>query len=399
MGFVLFALVMVLFLFVLRPMQRNFGEIGLVGSELSFLVVAIIYALIFRIPLKEMFPVKKFSARDFFGSLFLTAGGVFFGLISIILAALIFPSSLQGSDIQSINKYIDGGSGYIVIILLMAVLPAICEEAIHRGAILTNLRTIKKEWIIVLIMGLFFGINHWSVLRFANTAIMGCCLTYIVVRKNNIILTSIMHFLINFSATTYSYVSNYLSRRSGGVSVSGDEISAVVNPASLRAALSSFLFIGAGAPFLMIAGLCLLNPETNKKIKFILAGIIAAVMITGAAGVAMYNASMNILQTSFNYKVVLEESKSTPVDFEIIESGDYDITCTVLQSDGEYLIHVEKPGGDYFEELIPNGGNIRTYKATKHLERGRYRFIIINGKNSLGDTPVFSIQINKAQET
>ena len=89
MGFVLFAALMGLFVTVCAYMQMHWGMIGLVTSELVFLVLAVAYALIFRIPLKEMFPIKKFSARDFFGSLLLVLGGVSFGLISIALVGIL----------------------------------------------------------------------------------------------------------------------------------------------------------------------------------------------------------------------------------------------------------------------------------------------------------------------
>ena len=47
----------------------------------------------------------------------------------------------------------------VVVGFIAAVIcPPICEEAIMRGAILSNFRSIKKDWVIVLIMGLFeFG--------------------------------------------------------------------------------------------------------------------------------------------------------------------------------------------------------------------------------------------------
>ena len=75
MGFVFFAAVIVLVIFACRPMQEAWKVTGLIATEAVFLVLAIGYALLFRIPLKEMFPVGRFTARDLFGSLFLVSGG------------------------------------------------------------------------------------------------------------------------------------------------------------------------------------------------------------------------------------------------------------------------------------------------------------------------------------
>ena len=97
-GFVLFAVVMVMFIFVGAQMQTAWRIYGLIATEAMFLVIAILYAVVFRIPLKEMFPVKKFKARDLFGSLFLAVGGVLIGLVSVALVGMLIPSSLEAGE-------------------------------------------------------------------------------------------------------------------------------------------------------------------------------------------------------------------------------------------------------------------------------------------------------------
>ena len=238
MGFVLFAVLMVYFIFVCVPMQTAWGIWGLIATEVSFLVIAIVYGLIFKIPLKEMFPIKKFSAREFFGSIMLVAGGSMFGLISVGIVGVLFPSTLESGDVAAITDYISNGPGYIFLIFIIAVLPAICEEAIHRGAILTSFRSIKKEWVIVLIMAVFFGINHLSFLRFINTAILGACLSYIVIKKNNILLSSISHFTVNFAASSISYISSLLFKKATGSALSGSDISSGSNETAWRSPAS-----------------------------------------------------------------------------------------------------------------------------------------------------------------
>ncbi|MBQ1247965.1 MAG: CPBP family intramembrane metalloprotease, partial [Clostridiales bacterium] len=280
MGFVLFAVVMVLFLFAGARMQTAWRIYGLIATEAMFLVIAILYAVIFRIPLKEMFPVKKFKVRDFFGSLFLAGGGVLIGFVSIAIVGILIPSSLGAGDVQAISEFNSGSSGYLLTIFAMAVTPAICEEAIQRGAIIANFRTIKKDWIIVLIMGLFFGIFHMSVLRFINTAIMGACLSYIVVKKNNMVLSSLMHFLINFVATSLSYVASVNSGNSAAAALTAD---------TMKVALGTYLLMGFAAPFFIVIGLMLLNPESHKKIRFLFAAIASVIMLIGGFAVTISN--------------------------------------------------------------------------------------------------------------
>lgn len=396
MGFVLFALVMAFFIFVCVPMQTAWGVWGLVATEVSFLVIAIVYGLIFRIPLKEMFPIKKFSAREFFGSILLIAGSSLFGLISVGVIGVLFPSTLEGGDVAAITDYISNGPGYILIIFVIAVLPAICEEAIHRGAILTNFRSIKKEWVVILIMAIFFGINHLSFLRFINTALLGACLSYIVIKKNNILLSSLSHFTVNFAASSISYLSSLMLKKATGSALSGSDISSAMSSGVMKTALSTYLFYGVIAPFLIVVGLLLLNPASHKKIRFLFAGIIAVICLVSSIGLTAYNTSHNkVVTANFNYTVTRENEESPAIDFDIEEEGNYSVVCVLMKADGEYIARiVDENGNTVSEDEFPQG-SIRSLTANKHLEPGHYELIMVAGKGTVGDTPVFSIQVNK----
>ena len=397
MGFVLFAALMLYFVFVCAPMQTAWGIWGLVATELSFLVIAIVYGLIFRIPLKEMFPIKKFSARDLFGSIFLVIGGTLIGLISVAVVGILIPSSVEGSDVEALTDFIVDGPGYLLTMIILALCPAICEEAIHRGAILSNFRTIRKDWVIVLIMAVFFGINHMSVLRFINTAILGACLSYVVVKKNNILLSSIMHFTVNFSASTISYLSTVMLKSIAGGNFSGSDISSQFNSGSLRNVLGTYLMIGCIAPILIVLGLMMLNPQGHKKIRFLFAGIIAAAMFVGSIGYTAYNTNANTLvQCSFNYTVTQDNSESLPVDLDIEKDGDYNIVCVLMKGSGDYFVKIVDENGEViYQEPFPEG-SIRTYTSRKTFEAGYYELYIVNGKGTVGDMPAISIQVNKA---
>ena len=396
MGFVLFAVLMAYFIFVCVPMQTAWGIWGLIATEVSFLVIAIVYGLIFKIPLKEMFPIKKFSAREFFGSIMLVAGGSMFGLISVGLVGVLFPSTLESGDVSAITDYISNGPGYILLIFIIAVLPAICEEAIHRGAILTNFRSIKKEWVVILIMAIFFGINHLSFLRFINTAILGACLSYIVIKKNNILLSSISHFTVNFAASSISYISSLLFKKATGSALSGSDISSAMSSGIMKTALSSYLFYGVIAPFLIVIGLMLLNPASHKKIRFLFAGIVAVICLVSSVGMTAFNTMNNkITSANFSYRVVQENEETPGVDVDIEEEGNYSIVCVLMKADGEYTAKLVDENGNVVSEDAFPAGSLRTLSVNKHLEPGHYELIMVNGKGTLGDTPNFSLQINK----
>ena len=395
MGFALFAVLMALFIFVCGPMQEAWGIWGLIATEAIFLILAIAYALILRVPLKEMFPIKKFKARDFFGSLFLVVGGIQFGLISVAVSGIIYPSALEGGDVQAISEFIGGDTGYIFTMFAMALVPAICEEAIHRGAIISNFRSIKKEWIIVLIMGLFFGIFHMSALRFINTAIMGACLSYIVVKKNNMLLSSLMHFILNLGSSTISYVSGKLLNASGNGGTYTMASQMTVD--NMKNVLGSYLMTGLAAPFLIVIGLMLLNPSAHKKIRFLFAGIITAVMLISSVAITVSNSTGSnvLLQTSMSYTVQTENEESLPLDLKVDTSGDYTVAVVIMNSKGEYSVRIEKDNGETVSDKQVPSGVLMTYTDRLSLESGNYRIIIVSGKDTVGEHPSISVQVNK----
>ena len=396
-GFVLFAVIMALFIFVCVPMQNAWGTWGLVATESLFLVIAIVYGLIFKIPLKEMFPIKKFSVRDFFGSLMLVMGGSLFGLISVALVGTLFPSTVEGGDFEAILNIVSDGPGYLLTMFIIALMPAICEEAIHRGAILTSFRSIKKEWVIVLIMGLFFGINHLSWLRFINTAILGASLSYIVIKKNNILLSSLMHFILNFSAATSSYLSTMYLRKNMGADLSGSDIAAMAGDNVMKTALPSYLLMGVAAPFLVVLGLLLLNPAGHKKIRFLFAGIIAVICFACSIGLtAAKMTSSQVAQGTFSYRVTQENTESSDIDLDIKEDGNYTVICALMDGKGDYYIRITDDSGNVISNAQIPSGTIRTYTSVKSLEKGSYHLTVVNGSHTMGEQPTIQIQVMKA---
>ena len=205
-GVILQIAALVMLLTAGRFLQMQFGFTGLILSETLFLILAVVYTLIRRTPLKEVFPVHKISVRDFFGTEFLWMGSIMFGFISIYLSAVLLPDIFT-KVLSSLNSTLSGASPLITF-LTVAVLAPICEESIERGAVLSHFRGLKKEWAIMLIIGVFFGIMHTDPIRFMNTTIMGASCAYLMIKKDNILLPVLFHFTNNSVSTLISSLSS-----------------------------------------------------------------------------------------------------------------------------------------------------------------------------------------------
>jgi sodium transport system permease protein len=84
--------------------------------------------------------------------------------------------------------------------LFMALLPAICEEFAFRGVLLHGLRNRFHPIVRCLVVGLVFGVFHYTLFRIAPTALLGVILTGIAVMTGSILPGLLFHAANNAMA-------------------------------------------------------------------------------------------------------------------------------------------------------------------------------------------------------
>jgi len=106
------------------------------------------------------------------------------------LASLFLPNPVAGA-LNSAQEH-----SIFVLILIFAVTPALIEDIVFRGYILSQYKniSIKKA---ALINGLFFGIIHLSLHQFAYAVAMGIVFAYFVYYTRSIKAGILSHFVIN----------------------------------------------------------------------------------------------------------------------------------------------------------------------------------------------------------
>lgn len=94
---------------------------------------------------------------------------------------------------------------FIVVVFVICITPAICEEVLFRGFALTNLRKAYKPIAAILIGGILFGFYHFQPFNIVPLIILGSYLGFIVYFANSIWVGIIAHFLNNFFAAFFMY--------------------------------------------------------------------------------------------------------------------------------------------------------------------------------------------------
>lgn len=277
-AFALEAMVLVLAIWLFAPLQASLGWTGLILTELAFLALAVGTALLHKTPLEEVFPLKRPTLRELGGVLLLNLSGLMLSIFATHISLILLPQSMP--EITELYDFLYTGQSLPVMVLVVAIMPAICEETLQRGAILSHLRSLKKEWLIILIMGILFGLFHLSALRFLSTAILGALLSYLMIKKNNLVLPMLMHLVNNL----VSVIAGTMASENAGQAL------------DTMQTITPLQRIGGGCivcclvPVLLVAAANLIDPTGHRRKSWLVAGLCSVALF--AAGIVCASLSM-----------------------------------------------------------------------------------------------------------
>ncbi|WP_437600663.1 ABC transporter permease subunit/CPBP intramembrane protease [Sorangium sp. So ce590] len=97
-----------------------------------------------------------------------------------------------------------GGQPYPVVLLLVAVTPAVCEELLFRGLVYSGLRRAGPA-VAIGVSALLFGLAHGSVYRLLPTFSLGLVLGYARHRTGSVLPGALLHALSNGLAVSLLY--------------------------------------------------------------------------------------------------------------------------------------------------------------------------------------------------
>jgi membrane protease YdiL (CAAX protease family) len=127
---------------------------------------------------------------------------------------------------------------FLAVVFVIAVTPAICEEALFRGFVLTNLSKVSKAGSAIFLSAFLFAIYHFQPFNIIPLVILGWYLGFIVYYANSIWTGVICHFLNNFIASYTLYI--YGKDEFETPNLTGDEMMNII----AAALISLVLFAG-----------------------------------------------------------------------------------------------------------------------------------------------------------
>ena len=178
-------------------------QIGLIVQQLFIGLLPILAAIYIKADMRKTFSVKMPKFKDLLGAIVIGAGGIGLNLLVSSLLGMLFPS-----DTQVLNEEYSmllGDVSFLQGLLLMALLPAICEEIMFRGYMLTAFKNRISILKAIIIVSLLFGVSHMSIVKIFPTAILGAVLAYAIHKSESIVTSSLIHFANNALAVVMLY--------------------------------------------------------------------------------------------------------------------------------------------------------------------------------------------------
>ncbi len=94
----------------------------------------------------------------------------------------------------------------ILIVIVIALVPAICEEVLFRGLVQRSFEMKMKPVWAALITGLFFGLFHVNPYALIPLVVLGFYFGFAVYKSNSILVSMVLHFTNNFISVILFFI-------------------------------------------------------------------------------------------------------------------------------------------------------------------------------------------------
>ncbi|MCP4245428.1 MAG: CPBP family intramembrane metalloprotease [bacterium] len=162
-----------------------------------FVLVPVAVCLYFKINIARTFALAAPPGRHLLaGALIGLSAWVLGHELSVAQRAILpAPDALAES-----NEVLMGALAQLtpwMALLLLAIIPAFCEEALFRGFLLGGLGTTARKWTAIVAAGCIFGVFHYYIFKFPVTALLGMLLGYLCWQSRSLWPGVLMHALHN----------------------------------------------------------------------------------------------------------------------------------------------------------------------------------------------------------
>ena len=136
-------------------------------------------------------------------------------LVHALQMAVTYLYPVSDTLAKELSKLVTRSDSLGLSILLIAVLPAFCEELAFRGFVLSGLRHVGHKWRAIVISSLFFAVTHAVFQQSIVSFLAGLVIGYVAVQTGSIVPCILFHMVHNSMALISSKVGTELNLPEG----------------------------------------------------------------------------------------------------------------------------------------------------------------------------------------
>lgn len=170
------------------------GYVGSILFTAGLGAIPVFLAYFSGYSLKKVFCLRRPRLKEIAGGLFMSGGLFLIVLLVSGFLIIVFPGIANNES--GLQEFMTK-SNIFVAVFCIAVLPAVCEELLFRGYILSGLKGSSGKYAAIILCGCLFGFLHLVPFQIPFTAIIGIGLSYAAWETRSILVPIIMHFCHN----------------------------------------------------------------------------------------------------------------------------------------------------------------------------------------------------------
>jgi sodium transport system permease protein len=132
----------------------------------------------------------------------------------VTLQAVVMRLYPLGNSFDALGSLFAEAPGFWHLVVLIAVIPAICEELAFRGFILSGFRHVGRKWRAIVFTAIFFGLTHAILQQSIIACLVGVVIGYLAVQTGSLLPCIAFHMVHNTLALASSQITPELVDRS-----------------------------------------------------------------------------------------------------------------------------------------------------------------------------------------
>ena len=366
-GLLFFILCMLILFFGGGVLVTLFGKTGGYMVSLLFALIALLITFLSGERVTRIVPMKLPPIRQAVGALGMLIGTKMLSSAIGVFLVRIIPNYADRN--QQISTYVSELSPFLAI-LVIAVLPAICEEIACRGFMGACFGSLKNDKLTILFTALMFGALHGDLYAFFATSLVGALFAYLMLRTGSLLLPMLLHFLNNAYSVVMVYLMSHNEKVYEAINVAGDFSTMPLT----KTVFLSLFYLGIAVSFLYFS-YCLFEKRSVFNKKGLIVLIVSALLYTvGNFGVAFASVRYHTL---WSESCTVGEVREEVYTFEIEKEGRYQLALEGRSEDAFAVLLLYEDE----EVLKKEGTSTVSVQKTLTLSPGSYSLCLIGDED------------------